>query len=322
MLAYRSCASRTSERLPKIASASSNSRTAVDPARLGEDALEVLLGLPDVLVDHRGEVDGVELEAEFAGEDLGRHGLAGAGLAGEQPGDAPAAAAAGPHAPLARARGPDAGRGRRARRPGCAWWRAGRVVPPDGGFDPAGEPLETGSRSGSRAPCAQISQPHRSRSARSAADGPCATCGVRGGTGAAPTRYRGRRRAAGAEGARQSATCSAARPRVGVELQMGSSAQHGSQRRPPQRTNGTGVRTQRRTARWLALDEGVRPARRRARAPSQVASRSSDASQLPGVRVGDEPGGVDESARRPWSTSADAQRGTRSAGPVAKGDRS
>ena len=37
---------------------------AVDPVDLGEDPLEVLLGLADVLVDDRGEVDRVELEAE------------------------------------------------------------------------------------------------------------------------------------------------------------------------------------------------------------------------------------------------------------------
>lgn len=51
---------------------------------LGEDALQVLLGLADVLVDDRGELDDVEIEAEFGGDDLGGERLAGAGLAREQ----------------------------------------------------------------------------------------------------------------------------------------------------------------------------------------------------------------------------------------------
>ena len=72
---------------------------AVDAVGLGEDPVEVLLGLADVLVDDRREVDHVEVEAEVAGDDLGRHRLAGAGVAGEQRGE-PAAlrrAAAQPH---------------------------------------------------------------------------------------------------------------------------------------------------------------------------------------------------------------------------------
>ena len=44
---------------------------AVDAVGLGEDPVEVLLGLADVLVDDRGEVDDVEVEAELAGDDLG-----------------------------------------------------------------------------------------------------------------------------------------------------------------------------------------------------------------------------------------------------------
>ena len=39
---------------------------AVDLVGLGEDLVEVLLGLADVLVDDRGEVDRVEVEAELA----------------------------------------------------------------------------------------------------------------------------------------------------------------------------------------------------------------------------------------------------------------
>ena len=54
MLAYRSCASLTSERLPNSASASSKNSTR-SPARGGlEDPLQVLLGLADVLAHHRG----------------------------------------------------------------------------------------------------------------------------------------------------------------------------------------------------------------------------------------------------------------------------
>ena len=50
-----------------------------------------------------------------AGDHLGRHRLAGAGVAGEQRGDAAPAAAARPHPPLRSAPGRGAGRGRRAR---------------------------------------------------------------------------------------------------------------------------------------------------------------------------------------------------------------
>ena len=54
---------------------------AVHPLGLGEDPVEVLLGLADVLVDHRRQVDDVEVEAQLAGQHLGRHRLAGARLA-------------------------------------------------------------------------------------------------------------------------------------------------------------------------------------------------------------------------------------------------
>ena len=56
--------------------------------RRGEDPLEVLLGLADVLADDRGEVDLVEVQPELAGDDLGGHGLAGARRPGEQRADA------------------------------------------------------------------------------------------------------------------------------------------------------------------------------------------------------------------------------------------
>ena len=62
----------------------------VGVARLLEDAGEVLLRLADVLRDQAGKVDLVDVQAEVVGDDLRRHGLAGAGLAGEQGGDAPA----------------------------------------------------------------------------------------------------------------------------------------------------------------------------------------------------------------------------------------
>ena len=49
-----------------------------------EHAVEVLLGLADVLRDHGGEVEAEEVEAEVAREHLAGHRLARAGLAGEQ----------------------------------------------------------------------------------------------------------------------------------------------------------------------------------------------------------------------------------------------
>ena len=61
---------------------------AVDAVGLVEDAVEVLLRLADVLVDDRGEVDDVEIEAEIGGDDLGRQRLAGPRVAGEQCGHA------------------------------------------------------------------------------------------------------------------------------------------------------------------------------------------------------------------------------------------
>jgi hypothetical protein len=52
--------------------------------RLVEQAGEVLLGLADVLVDDAGQIDAIQVEGQFAGQDLGGHRLAGARLAAEQ----------------------------------------------------------------------------------------------------------------------------------------------------------------------------------------------------------------------------------------------
>ena len=116
----------------------------VDPAGLGEDPLEVLLGLPDVLVDHRGQVDRVEVEAEVGGDHLGRHGLAGAGVAGEQGGDAAAPATAAAHPPLGEH--PVAVAGPRGQIGEGSPHSRGEheVVPADLGLDPPGQPLEAG----------------------------------------------------------------------------------------------------------------------------------------------------------------------------------
>ena len=54
-----------------------------------EHLLEVLLGLADVLADHRRQVELEHVEAEVAGDDLGGQRLAGAGGAGEQRHEAP-----------------------------------------------------------------------------------------------------------------------------------------------------------------------------------------------------------------------------------------
>ncbi len=50
----------------------------------GEDAVEILFGLADVLVDNRSEIHRVQVKAELAGEHFGRHRLARARWAGEQ----------------------------------------------------------------------------------------------------------------------------------------------------------------------------------------------------------------------------------------------
>ena len=91
MLAYRSWLSLTSLRLPKSASASSKkSRHAAGLGRV-EDLPQVLLGLPDVLADHGGQVDAAQVEGELLGHDLRCQGLAGAAGPGEECGDPEAA---------------------------------------------------------------------------------------------------------------------------------------------------------------------------------------------------------------------------------------
>ena len=60
-----------------------------------EQPREVLLGLADVLAHHLAEVDHDEVEAQLAGDHLGRERLAGAARAGEQRGGAEPARAAG-----------------------------------------------------------------------------------------------------------------------------------------------------------------------------------------------------------------------------------
>ena len=83
MLAYRSCASLTSERLPNSASASSKNRTR-SPAAAAPSSFEVLLGLADVLADDRRQVDLVQVQPQNAGHHLGGQRLSGAGRPGEQ----------------------------------------------------------------------------------------------------------------------------------------------------------------------------------------------------------------------------------------------
>ncbi len=117
---------------------------AVDPVGLGEDAVQVLLGLADVLVDDGREVDHVQVQPEVAGEDLGRHRLAGAGIAGEQ-GRHPTTAGGGvPHPPLAD--DPVAVPCPRRDLAQLGVHRPGQdqVVPARDGLHPAGEALETG----------------------------------------------------------------------------------------------------------------------------------------------------------------------------------
>ena len=57
---------------------------AVDTLRFGEDAVEVLFGLADVLVDNGRQVDCIQVKTELAGEHFGRHRLTRARGPGEQ----------------------------------------------------------------------------------------------------------------------------------------------------------------------------------------------------------------------------------------------
>ena len=116
----------------------------VDPAGLGEDALQVLLGLADVLVHHRGQVHRVEVEPEIRRDHLGRHRLAGAGVAGEQRGHPVSPAAAAPHPPVGEHRVAMPGPRGDLLQP--AQHRRGQhqVLPADLGLDPPRQPLEPG----------------------------------------------------------------------------------------------------------------------------------------------------------------------------------
>ena len=67
-------------------------------------AAQVLLGLADVLADHGGQVDAVEVEPQLVGDDLGGHRLAGAARAGEQRADAEPAASSARRSPSRRRR--------------------------------------------------------------------------------------------------------------------------------------------------------------------------------------------------------------------------
>ena len=100
MLAKRSCASLTCVRWPNSASASSKNSSTLARSQASNTCAQVLLGLADVLVDHAGEIDPVELDAERARQHLRRHRLAGAARPGEQRRDAPAHRAQPPEAPL------------------------------------------------------------------------------------------------------------------------------------------------------------------------------------------------------------------------------
>ena len=65
----------------------------VEALRLVEDPFEVLLGLADVLVDDRRQVDPEQVEAQLGGDDVRGERLAGAGAAAEQRRDPGALAA-------------------------------------------------------------------------------------------------------------------------------------------------------------------------------------------------------------------------------------
>ena len=134
---------------------------AVDARGLGEDLLQVLLGLADVLVDDRGEVHPVQVQPQLAGDHLGRHRLAGAGVAREQGGDADPAAAARTHPPLGEhlLAVPRTG-GELAQLHGDGVGEH-QVRPADGRLDAAGETFEPGGvlRPGTRLEQATVDGP-------------------------------------------------------------------------------------------------------------------------------------------------------------------
>ena len=212
---------------------------AVHAVGLGEDPVEVLLGLADVLVDDGREVDDVEVEAEVAGDDLRRHRLARPGVAGEQAGDAAgprAALAPIPHSPTTLSRC-------RARAVSSRSWRLDdrrqdEVRPADDRLDPAREALEAGGVLGPRAGRDVVDghRPARRRStARRAA---CAARTIWSGREAEGERDR-RRVEAGTGGPlveRGRARARGARPTVatGASRRSGASRAHaGSQARLP-----------------------------------------------------------------------------------------
>ena len=317
------------ERLPNSASASSNSSTPLTPVGLGEDPLEVLLGLADVLVDDRRQVDDVEVEPEVAGDHLGRHRLAGAGVAGEQRGDAAArgrrpAASATRRAP---ARG--AGPGRRARA-AAPRRRSGstRSSQPTRRLDAAGEALEAG---GVLRPGARLQQVGGRRAGR------------RGWRRAAPTGRRGRSgrgRAAGARGQQNpAASPSAVGPQPsrsagasrGASACSGTSRLHaGSQLTSPASSTGNGSDASRRRASAAA---SVRASTGSATSPHPRSRASRPASGPAPPAPGGSPADAGRARRRrsrpppapprrPRSRCAGRGRAGRPAGPdPARGDR-
>src|ERR1039457_2422229 len=71
-----------------------------------EHLAQVAFSLADVFADHAGQVDPVQGQPEFTGDDLGGQGLAGAGLASEQGSDAAAPGDGFGEAPVAQHGGP------------------------------------------------------------------------------------------------------------------------------------------------------------------------------------------------------------------------
>ena len=117
---------------------------AVHPLGLGEDPVEVLLGLAHVLVDDRRQVDHVQVEPERAGQHLGRHRLAGARLAGEEGLDASAPGSAVGQAPLVEHPFPPPHPGRQLLELDEHLAGQHQVDPCRGWLDPPGQALQPG----------------------------------------------------------------------------------------------------------------------------------------------------------------------------------
>ena len=90
MFAYRSCASLHLGPLAEQGVRLVEQQQHRCPLARLEQLAQVLLGLPDVLAHHPGQVDAVQVEPERAGQDLRGHRLAGAARAREQSGRAAA----------------------------------------------------------------------------------------------------------------------------------------------------------------------------------------------------------------------------------------